>query len=115
MNKTARKKGLEVPFLFNNFNISAWWPNLDTRGISHLITPLVEVMNDKTHHRLVKYIIIIPDQDLLINMQANNFTAARVIGVVFHHMICQIDLFIERTKQDLLEKRVGARQMIIQK
>ena len=104
--RAAKKKGCDIPYLFNNYNIAGWWLNLAARGILRLINPLVEALNECC--RLPKFIVFIPDKDLIINMEANNFCAEWVMGAILHYMIKQIDLYIECRKQDLMDKRIGA-------
>ena len=95
------------PFLFAHFNITRHYAGLALHGIARHINPLICALNE--HKTLPKYILMIPDRDILTSMKtAKNFGVARIIGAVLHYLIKQIDLFIERRCQEAMQKKSGA-------
>ena len=108
MKQSAKSRKVHPPYLFQQFYVVGLYPGIDTRGIMRILNPLVETLNDKEHHRLPKYILVVPDKDLIQSMQAYNFAAAKVMGAALHYIVKQFDLLIEHRKHDLTEKKRGA-------
>ena len=79
------------------------------RGNTKFINLLVDALNE--HHRLLKYILVVLEKDLITCIKnQNNYNNCNsvVIGACLHHIIRQIDCFINRRKQDLTTKKLGA-------
>ena len=79
-----------------------------TRGLARMLNPLVEVMNE--HKRLPRFILVIPDKDLLqaIKRSASKFNPGVVMGAAVHYLIRQFDMLVERKKIDIFYKKPGA-------
>ena len=97
---------LPLPYIFQHFNVCEYQAGTGFSGIAHMIHPLVQALNN--HFRLPKYIIMMPDKDILTAFHANNINAALVMGSTIHYLIRQIDTFLERCRHDLESKRLGA-------
>ena len=107
LKKKAITKRKPIPYIFDMFNIKGYWSGLTARGLPRLLNPITDAFND--NHRLPKYIIIIPDKDLLMAIRNRiNFGTSRVLGVTVHYLIKQIDKMIQRRMDDLMDKRPGA-------
>ena len=105
LKKAALVSKQPKPFIFNFYNISGHYVTTGSgyKGIVRLLNPLIHGLNEEPF--LPKYVIIIPDDDILRYMPE---TSAFQIGSILHYAIMQFDLFIERRRQDLLSKRPGA-------
>ena len=55
-----------------------------------------------------KYIIIIPDKDIITSLKCYNIGASVVMGAALHYLIRQFDILIDRWRVDLLDKKPGA-------
>ena len=106
--QVKRNQGFQaaLPYLFQYYNVMVKYPGLATRGIARILNPLVEALNKQ--HQTQKYLILVPDKDLITSLQMYNFGAGRVMGTTLHYIIKQIDLLLERRRRDLTEKRPGA-------
>ena len=71
-----------------------------------MINPLISVLNEK--EKLPKIILVAPDKDLFSFLHNQSFNTALVMGSTLHYIIKQMDMFIERRKQDLESKKPGA-------
>ena len=107
MNKAAQRKHKQLPFLCEQFNMSSHTPNNAIRGIARLINPFIQAFN-KEPHRLPKYVIMIPDQDLMRSIKPYRYYSSIIIGAVIHYLIKQIDLYINRRRIDIDDKKAGA-------
>ena len=77
-------------------------------GIARMIAPLVEVFNDNRSDPLPKYIIMLPDNDIISSLKSKVIHTALVMGSTLHYLICQIDMLIDRHTQELIIKKPGA-------
>ena len=105
LREAAIKKREPLPYMYDKFNIKEFYPRSGTKGLARLLNPFIEAFNE--HHRLPKYIIFIPDKDVLANIKDYEFSMAHIIGAVIHHIIKQIDLMIARQRHDLSLKKSG--------
>ena len=103
MTKKAKIKKVNPPYMYEMFNINGYFAGMGTQGPLKLVNPLVDALNDD--HHLPKYILFIPDKDL---MEAKVDRSAFMIGANLHYIVKQADLHLERRQQDLLNKRPGA-------
>ena len=104
--KAMKKLGLNRPFLFKQFNVSANYAGLAVRGINRWLYPFVDMLN--TRPKIPKYIIVIPDKDMITNFKANKFNTTMVMGSTIHYIIRQFDILLDRRSQNLLDKKPGA-------
>ena len=106
--KAAQVRKMTPPYIFQYFNICGLHVSTGSavKSSAHLINPLIHVLNEEPH--LPKYIVVLPDQDILQLLVKHHSTSALVIGSILHFMIKQMDLFIARRKQDLFHRRPGA-------
>ena len=103
----AMKKAVVIikqpkPYIFNYFNISSHY----IRGIARLLNPLIHGLNEEAF--LAQLIVVILDVDMLKYLAIKGKASSLVIGSMLHYAIMQFDLYIERRKQDLASKCLGA-------
>ena len=109
LKKAAIVKKQPKPYIFQFYNISRHYVVMASaiKGIARLLNPLIHGMNEESI--LPKMVVIVLDVDMLRYMQNNEGTTpVLVIGSSLHYAIKQIDMLIERRKQDLGDKRPGA-------
>ena len=104
-NHTVKQDKL-LPYLFRHYNVSGHHPTSAAvhNVITRFLNTFVEALNE--HNLLPKFIIIVPDKDLLTG-QNSKTEVSIMIGVILHHLIKQMDIYIEHRKADLLEKCPG--------
>ena len=103
----AAQKQLPIPFIFKYFNVKPFYTNKGFRtGINILLDPLAEALN--TIHKLPKYILVIPDKDLLAHLRWGNSGISIEIGAALHYLIKQHDIYIDRCRRLLSQKKPGA-------
>ena len=93
-------------FLYNNFNVHVFYPNLATRGLNRYIFPLIDALNAR--HKLPKYILIMPDKDMIQKFLNKGFGKSAVMGACFNYLINKFEMYIQHRREDLLDKRPGA-------
>ena len=75
--QVKRNQGLQatLPYLFQYYNVTGKYPGLATRGITRILNPLVEALNEQ--HQTQKYLILVPDKALIItSLKTYNIGAA---------------------------------------
>ena len=102
----AYQKGNPLPYIFQFYNIHGFYTLSAVRGITRMINPLIEGINEQP--RLPKYIVMVPDVDILMALRSQNIAAALVMGSTLHYLIRQLDTILEWRKQSLREKKPGA-------
>ena len=93
-------------FLTKQFNIHAFYPGLAVRGISRLLYPLAEAM--KNRHKLPKYIIVMPDKDLICELGPKKFNTSIGMQTTLHYIMKELDIAVNRRRTDIADKKEGA-------
>ena len=101
-----QKKRHCIQYIFKFYNVKGFIANLAVKGLLKIVNPFIEALNEMYH--LPKYNLILPDKDLITALSANRFDASYVMGTSLHYIIHQIDMFINRCKMELLDKKPGA-------
>ena len=104
--KSASARHTSQPFLCGCFNVKVYYANFATRGLARILNCLVEALNER--YKLAKYILVIPDKDIIAQLKSYNIGNGIVMGSAIHFLIRQFDILIERRKLDLLDKKPGA-------
>ena len=105
MNKSSNSK----PHLFKQYNIEALVaPQLSqTRSIlSRLFNAFVKALNDFKY--LPKYILIMPDKDIIENIGVYDFGIADTIEDCIKWLLININRYLELHKEDMMGKRPGS-------
>ena len=90
----ASQKQQPVPFIFKYFNVRGFYTNKGVRsGINRLLDPLVEALNK--YHKLPKYLLIVPDKDLMSQLNWDNNISIS-IGAAIHYIVKQTDILVDR-------------------
>ena len=102
----AVKDRKDIPYIFKYFNVSAHYSNKGLRnGINRMLDPLVDAMNE--YKRLPKYIVMVPDKDLLTQINWSSGSSI-IIGASLYHVIRQQDIYIERCRSEIAKRKPGA-------
>ena len=103
----SRSKPDSVPFLLKHFNAHVFY---NTSNISNVISrftnAFVEALNEC--QRLAKYVLVIPDKDIVTRILHIQDGSSIMIGTALHSMMKNFDLFIERRKHNLQIIKPGA-------
>ena len=96
------------PFLFERFNISAYFNTTSSmvKGLACFIHPLVEALNEK--QRLPKYILVIADKDIATTVKYADYGSTYLLGSAIYYIVRLIDIMLERHKLELYDKKPGA-------
>ena len=102
---SAANKPANIHYLFKYFNVST---HHNTSGISNVVNrflnAFVEPLN--TRAKLAKYIVIVPDVDIVSKFSEENGQSI-MMGAVLHKIIKQMDTCIQCRRTDLLDKKPG--------
>ena len=99
------KKNKSLPFLYQMFNVHDFKPGAAYTGLSRILHATVQAFNDRD--RLPKYILMMPDWDIIVSLLKDNIESSYVMGATLHYLIKQVDILIARRCQDILEKKPG--------
>ena len=102
----AKRLNSTPPHIFQTYNVKDYHSGGMYKGIARMIKPMVEALNDR--HRLPRFILVIPDMDILKHLKSHNINTAFVMGSALHYLIRQYDILLERHLQDLTDKKPGA-------
>ena len=106
-NKTQQQQSRPIKlFMYNNFNVSTHYSSTTTRGLNRILYPFCVALNDR--HHLPRYILIIPDKDMITKLTEYKFDNSLTMGSAFNKLINKINQWIQRRRQDLADKRPGA-------
>ena len=100
-----QKKKNRIPYIYRNYNIASAVANFMTKGLCNIFNPFVEVLNELEN--LPKYVVFLPDKDLITSMVVNRFDTGFVMGASLHYLIRQVDMFLNRRRMDLMDKKLG--------
>ena len=95
-----------MPYIHQQFTVSVHYSNTGIRnGANKIITPLVQALNE--FQRIPKYILVIPDKDMLVNLPHSTGISI-IIGAMLHYVVKQIDILIEQRHLELTTLKPGA-------
>ena len=96
MRYATKKKNKPPPYLFDHFNVRSYYLEYGSsiRGIARSLHPLVAALNE--NDRLPKYLLVVPDNDLLISMQNKDIKSSMILGSMLHYIIRQMDMYLDR-------------------
>ena len=108
LNNSASSKNCTPPYLFQQYNVKPFY-NVKTsaaRGLACLLNPLLEALNEQA--RLPKYIIMIPDKDIIVETKSYGFGASYILASAIYFLIRQMEMLLKRCRIDLKDKNRGA-------
>ena len=95
MNQVQRKKEYVPPYIHEQFNVLAYYRQFTTgirRCAAQIINSLIEALNECDH--LLRYLIIVPDKDLISDIDVFEFRVSKVVSDVVQWMLKEINMFI---------------------
>ena len=105
---------MEKPYLYEEYNLSCWVkpPLNHIRSVPvRIINAVIEGLNAHvpTDMRLPRYIIIMPDQDLIIgSAEHQDYSILTILEGQLSWLIKQFKKYLTRRREDLRDKRPGA-------
>ena len=100
-----------ILFLYEHFNISPWYQNPLSSlkpTIVRFVNSLGAALNDKQIKHLSRYIIILPDRDILDDLVGSSLGYKKVIKIQIKWLITQFKHLIETRRENLLKLKAGA-------
>ena len=97
------------PYIYENYNTLPFYKSFSsgvTSTAAHMINTLIEALN--TREWLPRFVVVIPDKDLLKDIEVYEFAASKVIQDLVAWTIRQMNMLIRRKCAALLEKCPGA-------
>ena len=89
---SAKVRNKDPPFLFQQFNIHDYCAGAAYSGIARMIHAFVQALNDR--NRLAKYIIMVPDRDIVVSLLHKDIDSLYIMGAALHYLIRQIDIYL---------------------
>ena len=102
----AGKPTLYMLDCYNVKRLTEKTPDPNNSAIGRIINPLIETFN--TVHRLPKYLIVVIDWDIIIDLNIFNKDAYKCLAMMVNWLTHQIDMAIRRKRLKLLEKKPGS-------
>ena len=82
-----------LPYIYERYNISLIYKSpLTSDAYSRILTAFTNAMNKK--FKLPKYVIVVPDKDLLQEMNYFNFGISRLLGITTNWLAKQFEWMI---------------------
>ena len=109
MRNRAYAKRRQPPYLYEFYNVSGHFQMRlsAVKGVTRLYNALIEALNAQKF-RLPKYIVMVPDKDLIEQINFYSFGASSVISATLQWLVHQMELTVERKEEKIIEKRPGA-------
>ena len=97
-----------MPYVFKQFNVLPYYNTKSSAlyGLARQLNPLIEALNERP--KLPKYILLVPDRDIINETKAYGFGASYVLGSAVYFLIRQMEMLLSRRKVDLQDKKPGA-------
>ena len=105
----AKMKKVDTPYLYDKYNISAWYMNATSMvrpSIARILNSFIEALNTKSH--LPAYVFIIPDKDIIKSIGFCKFRVCEIIKQNITWLHKNIVKPLDRCREDLKDKRIGA-------
>ena len=104
---TITKK--KPPYLYQFYNISSYCTNQlshNRNGMSHILNSFIEGLNNNL--KLPKYVIFVPDKDLVENHDHFDFGAQTIFDMTLESLFKKVNMAITRRREDMFYKRPGS-------
>ena len=102
------------PYVWEQYNAVGCYPGINSHNRSvaaRIFNELVFRLNKKSEtadHRLPKYIVILPDRDLLMDINFNNFGIEKIIDDTLTWLAKNVDKTLRIRKEDMRKKQNGS-------
>ena len=99
------------PYLYQIYNLSAWYTSAlsDLKPlIVRFLNSMIEAMNRKKHPHLPKYILMMPDKDLLQNTKIPKTGIKAFLRIIMQWWVTQTFRALNNRRENLKSKHTGA-------
>ena len=95
------------PYCYEFYNVSAWYqtPLSTTPVIARISNSLIETLNENTY--LPKYVIVIPDKDVIESQSKRDFGAKNAIEEHLSWLVKQVSKSLLTRHEDLKNRNPG--------
>ena len=111
MRTQAKEANAKLPYLFENYNVEHFKPpemsNVKS-VLARMVSSLIQAMNEACQHHLLRYLLVIPDKDLVKEANVFDYGVTRILEDIIKYLLININQAIEVHKEDLKGKRMGA-------
>ena len=110
MRNQAKEERRTAPYLFDYYNINAFMSGTISSVIQNPMVKMVNCIVEAINHfqLLPRFIIIIPDQDVVAAIKYYDYGISKIIQRCMEWMVREVDRMISTRKEDLWDKRPGA-------
>ena len=105
----TKMKKVNIPYLYDNYNISAWYMNATAMvrpSIARILNSFIEALNTESH--LPAYVFIFPDKDIVKSIGFCKFRVREIMKQNITWLHKNITKLLVRCREDLKDKRIGA-------
>ena len=104
-NAAKVNKKLSTPYIYKHYNVLPYHVTRSSalKGLARQLNPLLEALNERP--RLPKYILLVPDRDIINETKAFSFGASYVLGSAIYFLIRQMDMLLSRRRIGLIDKK----------
>ena len=106
---TNQNKTGKVPYVYDYFNVTSYMtdPMNNTQSVyARILNSLLKALNDAT--KLPRINLLIPDQDILDDIDYSHEGKSIIMGGVFEWLVNQVQRAITSKKEDMRNIRPGA-------
>ena len=98
------------PYIQEYFNVKEFYHGSSTSGVKFTAVRMINMLIDAIaeRKRLPKYLVIVPDKDILYDIDTSSPYAQNTLAELTRWFVRQIDTIIRRKKADFLNKKPGA-------
>ena len=111
MRSEAIIQGQETPYLYSQYDVSPWFVNpLSSVGpvITCIFNALVEALNENKKQPLPKYIIVMPNKDILASLNVWNYGVKAAIQCNMFWLLKEITKALLHRRDTQKSRRPGA-------
>ena len=97
-----------IPYLFDHYNVDRFTPGqiqrMCTSPMARILNCLIEPINNL--HMLLRFIVIIPDWDIVKVINYQDYGVSRIIGACIEWLVREVDRAVT-AKKEVLKKKTG--------
>ena len=106
----AVARNVQLPYLYHNFNVIPCYPGGSsmTRSVAaRFLNEIIKTMNDSEHMPLPKFLLIMPDKDLVEAVHHGGFECKLIFEKILHWLMTSVEAAIHVRIEDLQSKKGG--------
>ena len=99
-----------LPYIKENFNVNEFYQSSATSGVKVTMARIINNLQEavRIRKRIPKYLIVIPDKDILHDVDVTDPDAPEIVNEIVQYFVNQISLLIKRKKIAFIDKKPGS-------